>query len=200
MGVSDERALWLATYVMPHEAAVRGWLKRGRHLHSDIDDIIQETYAKLVSVADVAGIDNVRAYFFRTAYSVVADRLRRKDVISMASIAEVEHLQAGIDAITPEDSLLARNELQILSEMLRRLPDKTRRVFVLRRVSGLSQKEVSKKTGIPESTVEKHIAKAIKLLMAAYSDGGYGAVLSSRIESVDKGRRNANGRRNQSGD
>lgn len=200
MGVSDDKALWLATQVMPHEPAVRGWLRRGRHLHADIDDIIQESYAKLVCVPDVSSIENVRAYFFRTAYSVVAGRLRRKNVIAMTSITEVEHLQAGIDEITPEDSLAGRNELQLLADMIERLPDKTRRVFVLRRVSGLSQKEVSRRTGIPESTVEKHIAKAIRLLMAAYADGGYDAVLASRIESADKGRRGANGRREQSGD
>jgi RNA polymerase sigma factor (sigma-70 family) len=200
MGVSEDRALWLAAQVMPHEPAVRGWLRRGRHLHVDIDDIIQEAYAKLVSLPDVAAIDNVRAYFFRTAWSVVADRMRRKDVISIASMAEVEHLQAGIDEITPEDSLAGRNELQILADMMERLPDKTRRVFVLRRVSGLSQKEVSRRTGIPESTVEKHIAKAIRLLMVAYADGGYDAVIASRLQSAEKGRRGANGRRNQSGD
>jgi len=200
MGVSNERALWLATEVMPHEPAVRGWLRRGRHLHADIDDIVQEAYAKLVCLADISDIQNVRAYFFRTAHSVVADRLRRKNVIALTSIAEVDHLQAGIEEITPEDSLAGRNELQLLADMIERLPDKTRRVFVLRRVSGLSQKEVSQRTGIPESTVEKHIAKAFKLLMTAYADGGYDAVLASRLDNANKGRRGANGRREQSGD
>lgn len=200
MGVSNDRALWLANYVMPHEPAVRGWLSRGRHLHADIDDIIQEAYARLVSTADVSAIDNVRAYFFRTTYSVVADRLRRKDVISLSSALEVEQLQSAIDEITPEDSLSGRNELQLLADMIQKMPDKTRRIFVLRRVSGLSQKEVSLHTGIPESTVEKHIAKALKFLMSAYADGGYGAVLSSRVESAQRVRRGVNGRRDQSGD
>lgn len=200
MGVSDKTALWLATHVMPHEPVVRGWLRRGRYLHADIDDIIQESYAKLACVSDVGHIQNVRAYFFRTAYSVVADRLRRKNVVPMTSLAEVEHLQTGIDEITPEDSLSGRNELQLLADMLARLPDKTRRVFVLSRVSGLTQKEVSRRTGIPESTVEKHIAKALRLLIAAYADGGHDAVLASRIERADKGWRRADGRGDQSGD
>lgn len=199
MGVSDDRALWLATHVMPHEPAVRGWLRRGRHLHADVDDIIQEAYAKLVCVSDVSVIQNVRAYFFQTAYSVVAGRLRRKNVVPMASISEIEGLHAGIDEITPEDSLAGRNELQLLADMIKHLPDKTRRVFVLRRVSGLSQKEVSSQTGIPESTVEKHVAKALGLLMSAYADGGYDEVLASRIERANKGRRRADGRGEQSG-
>ncbi len=181
-GVRDDRARWLALNVLPHEAAVRRWLDRGRHLPADIDDIIQESYAKLVGLADTSRIDNVRAYFFRTAHSVVAGRLRRKTVVSIASLAETESLYEGIEVLTPEDSVVARNELQILSDMMGRLPDKTRRVFMLSRVEGLSQKEIADRTGIPESTVEKHIAKGIRLLTEAYAHGGYGAVIASRLD------------------
>ena len=83
MGVSDERALWLASHVMPHEAGLRGWLRRSRQSEFDIDDIVQEAYAKLVTTPDVAAIGNVRAYFYRTAYSVLVSRLRRKSVVSI---------------------------------------------------------------------------------------------------------------------
>ena len=124
MGVSDERALWLATHVMPHEPAVRGWLRRGRQAEFDVDDIIQEAYAKLVTVADVSEIRNVRAYFFRTAYSVLVSRVRRKSVVSIRSLAEVESLQLAVDELTPEDTVMARNELQVLAEMISRLPEK----------------------------------------------------------------------------
>lgn len=188
MGVSDERALWLATQVMPHEPAVRGWLRRGRQAECDVDDIIQEAYAKLVMVADVSDIRNVRAYFFRTAYSVLVSRVRRKSVVSIRSLAEVESLQLAVDELTPEDTVMARNELQVLAEMISRLPEKTRKIFLLSRVSGLSQKEVSRRTGIAESTVEKHIAKGLGLLMAAYANGGFGAVVASKAEKQQRGK------------
>jgi RNA polymerase sigma factor (sigma-70 family) len=188
MGVSDERALWLATHVMPHEPAVRGWLRRGRQAEFDVDDIIQEAYAKLVTVADVSEIRNVRAYFFRTAYSVLVSRVRRKSVVSIRSLAEVESLQLAVDELTPEDTVMACNELQVLAEMISRLPEKTRKIFLLSRVSGLSQKEVSRRTGIAESTVEKHIAKGLGLLMAAYANGGFGAVVASKSEKQQRGK------------
>jgi len=199
--VGDDRAIWLANFVMPHEPAVRGWLRRGRHLPEDIDDIIQESYAKLVGVADVSQIGNVRAYFFRTAYSVVAGRLRRKSVVTLSALADAGALYEGIDQITPEDTLCGRNELQRLSEMIGRLPDKTRRIFVLSRVLELSQNEVSKRTGVPASTVEKHIAKAFRLLMAAYADGGYEALVASRVDRIEKNRQlNAHGNGDRTGD
>lgn len=199
MGVETDRALWLAQHVLPHEPAVRGWLRRSRHAEPDIDDIVQETYARLVSAPVLDGIRNVRAYVFRTAHSVVADRFRRKSVVSIGDLSEIDVLGQAVETLTPEDHVGGRNELAILAEMIRRLPEKTARVFVLSRVSGLSQKAIAERTGFPESTVEKHIAKAFRLLMAAYADGGYDAPTTSRIVKVQKERRQAHGQGDERG-
>jgi len=50
------------------------------------------------------------------------------------------------------------------SEAVGSLPEQCRRVFVLKKVYGLSQEEVAARVGIAESTVEKHIAKGALLL------------------------------------
>ena len=192
MGVSDDIALWLARSVMPHEPALRAWLRRAES-PADVDDIVQETYAKLIGVADVGSILNVRAYLFRTARSAAVDRLRRKSVVPLDAVADIDRLQVAADAVTPEDEVAGRNELRLLAKMIDRLPDKTRRIFILSRVQGRSQKEIARETGFPESTVEKHIAKAFVLLMAAYADGGYDAPDASRLRNVRIGRR-ADGR------
>lgn len=188
-GVSDERARWLAVEVMPHEPAVRGWLCRTRAWESEVDDIIQDAYARLVTVADVSGIQNVRAYFFRTAHSAAIDRLRRRNVIAIDAMADVERLRVAADVADPEEQAADRNELRILARMIALLPEKTRRIFMLSRVSGLPQKEIAKRTGVPESTVEKHIAKAFVLLMRAYADGGYDSRDASRLQNGRRGRK-----------
>lgn len=158
-------------------------------MDSDVDDVIQESYARLATLPDVAAIHNVRAYFFRTAHSVAVDRLRRSSVIAIETVADLDRLQTAMDCVTPEDEVAGRNELRLLARMIARLPEKTRRVFMLSRVSGLSQKEVAQKTGYPESTVEKHIAKAFVLLMTAYADGGYDAPDASRVRNARSRRR-----------
>jgi RNA polymerase sigma factor (sigma-70 family) len=192
MGVSDETALWLARSVMPHEPALRAWLRRGTS-PADVDDIVQETYAKLICIENVGAIRNVRAYLFRTAHSAAVDRLRRQSVVQLEAVTDLDRLQVASDAVTPEDEVVNRNELRLLARMIDGLPEKTRRVFVLSRVSGRSQKQIAQETGFPESTVEKHIAKAFVLLMTAYADGGYDAPDASRLRNVRIGRR-ADGR------
>ncbi|KAK0332499.1 hypothetical protein LTR94_024589 [Friedmanniomyces endolithicus] len=172
MGVSEDTARWLARSVMPHEPALRAWLRRAAS-PADVDDIVQETYAKLIGVADVGSILN--------------------SVVPLDAVADIDRLQVAADAVTPEDEVAGRNELRLLAKMIDRLPDKTRRIFILSRVQGRSQKEIARETGFPESTVEKHIAKAFVLLMAAYADGGYDAPDASRLRNVRIGRR-ADGR------
>lgn len=180
----EARGRWLATHILPQEAGLRAWLRKARHADFDIDDIIQETYARLVQVDDVSAVLNHRAYLFRTAHSVVVDRLRRKQIVSFAAHTEIEGMAAAIDELTPEDHARGRIELRQLMDVVGELPSKTRRVFMLSRVQGLSIKAVSKETDIPESTVEKHVAKAMLHLMKRVADGGLSAPDTSSDHKV----------------
>ncbi len=45
-------------------------------------------------------------------------------------------------------------------------------VFKLRRIEGLSQREVAEKIGISENTVEKHMSRGLLLILRAIQDGG----------------------------
>jgi RNA polymerase sigma-70 factor (ECF subfamily) len=54
--------------------------------------------------------------------------------------------------------------LRRLSRALDHLPPRCREVIWLRRVEGMSQREVADQLGITEKTVEKHLAKGMRLL------------------------------------
>src|SRR6185437_9749366 len=77
---SDERAIWLGRHVLPHEAALRAWLRRRRLEGLEIDDVIQETYTRLIAAESVAHIRDAKSYAFQIAGSVVVDHLRRMKV------------------------------------------------------------------------------------------------------------------------
>lgn len=170
--VTDERARWLARHVLPHEPALRAWLKRSRAPDLDIDDIVQETYARLVSVESVEGVRNAKTYAFQTAYSVIMTHLRRSRVVSIRAVADVDLLGAAADSPSPEDQVIDRDELHRLAEAIAAMPEKVRAVFSLRRVEGLSQRRVAARLSLSESTVEKHMAKGLRLLMDHFGRGG----------------------------
>ncbi len=171
MRASDERALWLSRHALTHEPALRAWLGRRRIAGLEIDDIVQETYARLITVESIAGIGNVKNYMFQTAYSVLVSHVRRSKIVAFETVTDLEQLGATWDS-SPEDHVIDRDELNRLARAVATLPGKIRDVFVLRRVNGLSQRDVARELGLSESTVEKHMSRSIYLLMNLISNSG----------------------------
>jgi len=170
--VSDERALWLGRHVLPHESALRAWLRRRNLGGLDIDDIIQETYTRLVAAESVAHILDAKNYAFQVAGSVVVDHLRRMKVVSISSVPDFDFLDVVSDDPSPERQVIGRDELERLANLIAQLPGKVRDVFVLRRVHDLSQREVAQRLGIAESTVEKHMSRGFLLMLRWLEHGG----------------------------
>jgi RNA polymerase sigma-70 factor (ECF subfamily) len=84
----------------------------------------------------------------------------------------LDYLEVGSEDPSPERQVIDRDELSRLAEMIARLPGKIRDVFTLRRVHGLSQREVAAKLGLSESTVEKHMARGFLIMSEFYGHGG----------------------------
>ena len=200
MSFSDERAIWLGRHVLPHEPALRAWLRR-RHLGGlDVDDIIQETYTRLVSADSVAHIHDAKSYAFQIAGSVVIDHLRRMKVVSIASVPDLDILEVVSDEPSPERQVIDRDELRRLAGMIARLPGKVRDVFTLRRVYGLSQREVAAKLGITESTVEKHMSRGFLIMLEQFGYGGKEPLHPSSPRSDETGIRSFHVRKDRSPD
>lgn len=132
----------------------------------EIEDIVQETYVRVCQFDRVANIRHPRSFLYRTARNLALDHIKRSESRTTVSLSgdEEEHgdsdvPQAGLDVY---DQLAARQEFEIFCEAVQQLPLQCRRVFVLRKVYGYSQKEIARALDIGESTVEKHIAYGIK--------------------------------------
>lgn len=163
--IDRQRAAWLAANVLAYESELRGWLARRPVRGLEIDDVVQETYAVLSGLADTSHITQPRAYLYTTAQSILLQHVRRARIVSIEAVAEIERLDISHDELSPERHAMAGQELRRIGEVLARLPDRCRQVFVMRRVEGLSQREIASRLGISENTVEKHIVKGLRLLM-----------------------------------
>lgn len=199
VGVSDERALWLSGQIVPHEPALRAWLVGRMPLGLEVDDVIQETYARLITLQSVEGVRNPKNYAFQTAYSVLMTHLRRSRVVSLRAVVDIDYLGAAADEPSPEQEAADRDELRRLSEAIANLPPRVGEVFRLRRIDGLSQREVAIRLGISESTVEKHMGKSLFLLASTFGRGGKPPSAASRLKSEDthavEGKRDSSGYR-----
>jgi RNA polymerase sigma-70 factor (ECF subfamily) len=186
MTVSRERAAWLGCHIFPHEAALRQWLsRRPGAIGMDVEDVVQESYAIMAGLDSVEHIQRPRNYFFEVAKSVVLQSLRRSRVVTIDAQTNVEVLAIPEDAPTPERIVADRQELAHVATLIAALPDRCREVFTLRKLHGLSQREVAGRLAIAESTVEKHMVKALTLLTDAIGRGGNRRVAPSRDREAE---------------
>lgn len=173
---------WVVREVLVHEPALRTWLKRAA-IGSDIEDVIQESYCRISNLKDISHIRNGRAYLFTTARMIVLERIRRSRVVNIETIAELETLQNMCESPSPEDEVIVRNYLEHVQKLIDELPERCRRIFRMRKVDGLSQREVAMRLGIAEHTVENDVAKGLSLILKAIADGELQAETS--LKSMD---------------
>jgi len=131
----------------------------------EIEDIVQETYVRVCQFEQAGSIRHPRSFLYRTARNLALDHIKRSDSRNVSLEADDDEredndaLQSGLDM---SDQLAAKQEFEIFCASVQELPLQCRRVFVLRKVYGYSQKEIAQALEISESTVEKHIAYGIK--------------------------------------
>lgn len=186
---SDNRIEWLARAVLPHEADVRRWLVR--HTRGapgiDPDDIIQESYARLLK-ADLGKIGSARGYFFTVARNLVAETLRRSRTVTIELMADIDALNVVDNEPDSERRLNARQEVERLQKSLAGMPKRCRQAFELRKFEELSQREIAERMGISQSTVEKHLAKALLLLAQDMRSGESGPYTELRRDDEPEAR------------
>src|SRR5439155_19420974 len=104
------------------------------------------------------------ASLFTAAGSLMVDGMRGTPIVSIRAGGENEYLNVLVDEISPEQRVVAEEELARLARAFDRLSTKCREVVWLRRVRELSQKEVAGRLGLSEKTVEKHLRTGARLL------------------------------------
>lgn len=197
---SEERAVWLARYVLPHEPALRGWLARRALPDLDVDDIVQETYAILAALEQVDHIHNPRTYAFEVAKSVILQAVRRARVVTFEALSEVGGLEVPVGhEPSPETITADRQELARVAALIAALPGKCREAFTLRKVHGLSQREIAQRMGVSENTIEKHIGKGLRILTDAIGRGGNLRAEASRPRDDEKPQQRAGSPRERRG-
>ena len=131
----------------------------------EIEDIVQESYVRLCQVNKQDEVREPRAFLMKTVRNLALDYIKRAE--SRLTISVEDSSELGFDEVVDlADKTLQEvasdQEFALFCEAVRQLPVQCRRVFVLKKVYGYSQREISRKLKISESTVEKHIAMGLK--------------------------------------
>lgn len=155
---------WFEAEVLRHEASLTRYLRRAWTNHDDVADLRQEVYIRVYESAARQLPDSPRAFLLATARNLIFDRVRRERIVSIDLTQDFDSPSVLVDEVSPEQRVNARQELRRLSDAIDQLPANCRAVIWLRRVDGLSQREVAQRLGMQEGTVASHLARGLKVL------------------------------------
>lgn len=159
---STDQARWFADEVQPHEPALRAWLRRQFPSLEDTDDLVQESYVRVLRARATGRLVRVRPYLFSVARNIALDLFRRRAVVPFVPLTEKTASSVYQDGAGAPEVASVNQELALLAEALRDLPDRCRQVLLLRRIHGLSHKEIATRLGISEHTVEKQVGIGLR--------------------------------------
>lgn len=163
---------------LENERGIKRYLSRFLPRAHDVDDLAQETFLRAFA-ENGSHVNNPRAFLYRIARNLALnerDRMSYKITTSMEDFPDPAVLGAA-DQVSVEETVEGRRKMAILSEAVSALPPQCRQVFILRKIHGLSQKEVALRLGLSVSTVEKHLATGLVkcsefLRLRGYEVGG----------------------------
>ena len=165
--LTDSESRLIAALADDYRMALTRWFAKRCKDQNEIPDLVQEVFLRLAKRANVADIEKVQIYVFQTAASVLNDWLRRRKVRHSDQHDEYSdtdgQARPGMD-FTPERVLIGKERLNEVAVILSELPERTRTVFVLRRIEGMKYKMIAKRLGISVSATERHMYKALQHL------------------------------------
>jgi RNA polymerase sigma factor (sigma-70 family) len=158
----NDQSRWFTEEVLPHEQPLRSYLRQSLPSLADVDDLVQDCFARMIRAKTTGTIRAPKPFLFAIARNAVRDFIHRKGRAELIPITENDEfvvLEGGNDVV---EQVCRRQELALLTEAIHALPERCREVLLLRKIKGLSQKEIAELLGIAEHTVEALAAKGTR--------------------------------------
>lgn len=130
---------------------------------NDADEIVQETFIKIWEKRkDIDPERSFSGYIFKVARHKVYKR-------SIQKIKKLE-LEQYYSSLRSSRSHITEDEVnynflrKFINDLITRLPHMQKKVFIMSRINGLSNREIATQLRLSPSTVENHIHLALKSL------------------------------------
>lgn len=161
---SAEVKAWFVREILPLEAMLMRFLHKNWRNASDVEDLRQEVYAHVLNTAETNIPERPKPFLFATARNVLVDRLRKESIVPIELAADLDLIAVQDDTPGPERTAYARDTLRKLQLALDHLPPRAKEALLLKRVEGLSRKEIAERMGIAEQSVGNHVQRAMLVL------------------------------------
>jgi RNA polymerase sigma-70 factor (ECF subfamily) len=142
------------------------FLRRVRN-RAHAEDLVQDALLRVIRAAEFEVIEHPESYVFKVAANLLKDSKRhaaRHPTVTRGVVAqdkEGEVAETLVDERSPERVLAGETSLAQVLQALSELSELTRNAFILFRLEHMKQKDIAALYGIAQSTVEKHVVRAM---------------------------------------
>jgi len=161
---AEDKRVFVTALIAEHGEQLRRFLMRRARHSSDVPDLTQEVYLRMLRVPNVELIRSPEAYLFTVAQHVVQQHTLRQSAVPASGELD-EMLQTAREAaLDPVLEVAADQYLEQLQQALDQLSPKARATFMFHRRDGLSFEEIATRLNTSTSMVKKHLMMALMQL------------------------------------
>lgn len=154
---SPEVKAWFLREVLPLESLLMQFLRHNWKEQGEVEDILHDVYIRVYEAACRQIPEQTKPFVFTTARNLLISRVRKRQVIPIEAVPDLDALGIALDSPGPDRSVIARDELRRLQQAIDKLPPRLREALILRRVEGLSRGEIALRMNVSEATVSAYL-------------------------------------------
>jgi RNA polymerase sigma-70 factor (ECF subfamily) len=145
---------------LENEVALKRFLRRFIKSREGADDLAQEAFLRAFAAESERLIVSPKAFLFKVAKNLALNELARQSSATTEPLGDFEGQEVLQDSsqVAVDDAVDGRERIRVLARAIAALPPQCAKVFVLRKMQGLSQKEIAARLDISVRTVENHVA------------------------------------------
>ncbi len=140
----------------------------------DIEDVLQDTYIRAIETEKVTEIHSPKAYLYKICKNLALNHHAKAAQKLTDYIADFDYSNVLKSEISLEDRAEQEERFMLFCHSVKQLPPQCRRAFVLKKVYGLTSKEIAERLNIKVSTVDKHLSRGLSLCRDYLERRGYG--------------------------
>lgn len=139
-----------------HRSELLGYIVRRTGSVADAEDIVQDTFLRLLEADSLLLPSTLKALVFRTANNILIDQMRRRQKRDEIYSYIYDMSPAGSE-LTTEHSVLAHEIEAVELAVVSRMPAARKRVYMLVQHEDKPVKDVARTMGIDCRTVSSHL-------------------------------------------
>ena len=160
----------LTDYFRAYRADVLFFLRSKLASPEQADDLLQQTFLRLLERNPSTEIENPKAYLITIARHVLADYYRQLAIRFPQGTVDFEDVELEDESHSPFADSVSEEYLDNLADAIANLSLPVQRAFVLSRVYGYTYREVADFLGLSPRTVEKHVAKGLAFCFSSMQE------------------------------